>query len=200
MKTWKLLVAAALLAIISGAAVSIPIPEDANPAIYGQWNFELTVETGVLSPDPKGANGECVFVGDLHLKNDLPNPIKDTSIIGEPVTGDAQMALVSGDCGDFNGVINGSAAGNSIFMNLNVFPTGPAKGDPLIILSLEGQLYDDDLMSGAVTGAIVPNSKGSFGNWRATRTASVPTLTPVGILALLAGLGLVGGIALRRRK
>jgi len=205
----KIFVAAALLVAISGIASAIPSGPIANPEIYGEWKFDLTVDAGALEPQPKGDDdddGECVFTGDLELR--ITIPIKENADkVSDPVFGDAQMELVSGPCGNFLGEIQGSAFNNTIFFNMAVFPQasrkGADKGDPLIILSLDGQLISERLMEGVVTGAIVPNpAKGpmTFGDWRATRSSMVPTLTPVGILALLAGLGLVGGIALRRRK
>jgi len=205
MKRIRIFMAIALLVAISGIASAIPSGPIANPEIYGEWKFDLTVDAFALQPDPKGAD-ECVFTGDLDLR--INPPIKEAADkISDPVFGDAMMELVSGDCGDFFGEIQGSAFGNDMFFNMAVFPIAVIKaadkGDPLIILSLDGRLIDDKLMEGDVVGAIVPNpAKGptTFGNWRATRSSMVPALTPVGILALLAGLGLVGGVALRRRK
>lgn len=197
----KLIVAAALLAMLSSVATGVPLPV-LNPAIFGQWKFELTVNTAVVNPAIKGDDDEdiCVFTGDIEF-TDVDITKDGADKIGDPFQGNAQMELVSGDCGDFTATLEGSGAFNDLFFNMSVFPTaGPAKGDPLIIISMDGQWLDDDLMEGDVVGVIAPNPKGQLGFWRATRSASIPTLSPLGILALLAGLGLVGGIALWRRK
>jgi hypothetical protein len=208
MNKLKLLLAAALLAMISNAA-SIAIPGTANPGIFGSdWRLEMN---GPPLASPAKAE-PCVYAGSLTLTRGAPLKDAVDKLAGEPVSGLAMMELVSGPCEEFpmlTGEILGGAYGDNVIFQMAIFPVEPAKdgsalssdkGLPVVILTLEGELASQTLLRGAITDATLPPTKGSeFGFWRATRGTGVPAVTPVGILLLLGVFGLIGGIALYRR-
>jgi len=207
MNILKLLLAIALLAAV-GTAVSVPVPNPANPGIFGtDWRLELAGP-----PLEAPAKAElCVYAGDLTLTRGAP--IKDADkVYANPLSGQAMVELVSGPCEEFptlTGEILGTASGNHIMFQMSVFPVEPAKdastpssdkGVPIVILTLEGELVSQTLMRGEITDATLPPTKGEeLAFWRATRGTGVPAVTPVGILLLLGVFGLIGGIALYRR-
>jgi len=126
MNKLKFLLAAALLGVISNAA-SIAPPETANPGIFGNdWRLEMT---GPPLASPAKAD-PCVYAGDLTLTRGALFKDAADKIIGEPVSGQAMVELVSGPCEEFPallGDILGSAAGNDIIFQMSVFPVEPAK-------------------------------------------------------------------------
>lgn len=212
----KLFVAAALLAVLGSATSGAPEPM-ANPAIFGDWLLEMS---GPPLQAPGKAQGKapiCVFAGDMTLVRGIPIKAVADKSFQDLLSGQALMEFVSGPCAEIPrvfGEIRGSASGENIMFQMAVFDpsSGPFKdgdpgsadkgpGIPLLILTFEGELLSDTLMEGEITDASLPRSKGEvLALWRAVRPGAIPAITPVGILLLLAGLGLAGGLALRRSR
>lgn len=201
MNRMKAFIAGLALLLTGGTLMAIPAPM-ANPAIFGEWRLEMTVDFSIFA---KGL--VCSFTGNMSLSNTPSTKAAPADKIPtDPVSGNAEMQLTDGGCGPFLADISGGAAGNDIGFLMFVFPIpSPLKNEawsadkgPVFVLSFQGELIDESLMEGNIFPAADP--KGAIGVWRATRGGVVPAVTPLGVLLLLAGVGLLGGMALRRSR
>lgn len=190
---------------ISGSTFSLVQPPTVDVA--GVWDW--SAQGNILVKDGKG-NG-CEYEGTLVLNQQPP---------GNDLTGNGDLVLVSGDPGTcpplFEGTVNGLVIGNGIdFLLVGAIPpkeNSEEKGEGPIRfcgdVAPDSETMGGDWISESVPCSVLKHEpagteKGTelIGPWNASRPEIViPALTPIGLLITGLALGLIGLIAVRRRR
>lgn len=173
--------------LLTAAVVSAQVID-----LSGEWDLQASA---FLAQQPEEGLPDCEFSGNATITQD-----------GADLGGTADLALVSGDpecptemSADLDGTINGTEIEMGVLMGGNL---GTAEWTGAVVVGAAEGAGVGDLAGGFLAGT--GPFAGSTGSWTAQRVGgpsvlAIPTLTTLGIVALVALLLAAAALILRRR-